>query len=104
MIEAAFARFVVADILSSYETGAPCHRVVGGARWQMVGCFAEPVGTEVGAPRYGRIKPFQFAYIIPPVLHRHLARVEERRIAYDDVGFGPLGRQAIGGDEGVGRN
>jgi hypothetical protein len=63
----------------------------------MVVRFAEPIGAVIGHAKHVRMGAAKRVHIIRAALGLEEFRAEERRIADDDVGFGPLGGEAAGG-------
>src|ERR1039458_7488108 len=104
MVESTHPGLVVANVLRADESSASGHSVSSGAGGQMIVRLADPIDAVVGHARHFRVSAAQRVYVVRPAFGLEQFRTKERRVADDDVGFGPLGRQAVGGDEGVGSN
>src|ERR1035437_4010608 len=104
VIEAAFTGVVATNVLRTYEARTPCQWVFGCAWWQMVMGLAKPINAVVGHAGNFTVGFAELLHIVRTPLWLELLRAKKRRVADNDIGFGPLGGQAVGGDEGVGGN
>src|ERR1035441_8362853 len=104
VIQAADAGLVVADVLSSNQTGAARDRIIDRACRQMVVRLAEPIDATVGHTGDVDVGMAKGVDVIRSAFRLEPLRPQERRVAYDDIGLGPLSGLAVGGDEGVGGN
>ena len=97
VVESADAGLVVADVLRADEAGAAGHGVGGGAGRQVVVRFAKPIDAVVGHAGHVRVGAADGVDVVRAALGLEHLGAEERRVADDDVGLGPVapaGRRA----------